>query len=245
MRISSFVVAIALTTAVCLPISAQCVNAVVQNPITGHDEKVGAEFNGHDFDIVWRERIAGAWQNATTVSQSTSDDVCPVISIDAAGNTAVAWRRSGTVGRIFYRGRKLESSVGTWQSAEVAVSDGNSDASLPGVVINLSRVWVAWHASAAGQPTSLVVASGGDDERPWPSLFSAIELGSTLASGPWFQDLNAELGHTWSTWLQSPTVLHYRVWQPTSPSWSEIGTEPIVNGDVEQAKATVRTRVTQ
>lgn len=222
---------------------ADCIVTTSQNPVTGHEERVTAESDGHDLEIRWSERIGGSWVNELVLSDNTVDDSCPQLAFDATGATAVVWREAGSKGRVIYRARKSVAGVWSWQSPPVLVSDGVNDASRPSVAFVEGQPWVAWHELTSAGLAKIVVANGADGLEPWPSVFAQFELGTTAFAGPHSVQVFREAGHLWITWVQSATELRFRERDPASGTWASALNVTIQGGDVGQAIAAAHQQI--
>ena len=211
-----------LTLIVCVSADAlACDGTIYQdtNPVTGNKEKVCTVWDGHDHEVYWYEEVDGSWSAGTQLTDNAADDVAPHFAFDDNGATAVVWRESGTNGRIYYRARKDDNGVWTWQSSAVAVSDGTEDASAAWVVFHDGDTpWVGWHEVPSSGDTKLM-GGGTNNGNPWPTAFTTYEVGTTSHSGNFMLETQSKDGHLWMVWVDSSSQLGYSEWDDIDEEW--------------------------
>lgn len=237
---------IILLAVLAVPAGLACDGTVFQstNPVTGNAERVCPVWDGHDYEIYWYEQVDGTWSSGTQLTDNSADDIVPVLAFDASGSTGVVWRRSGANGRIYYRGAKLQGGTHTWQSAEVAISDGARDASGAWVVFaGDGTPWVGWHEQdASGFRT--VMGGAGDGASPWPTGFARLQAGLTSFTGNLQLESRAKNGHVWLVWVDSGTELGYSEWDASAGAWGPEQHEPYSgSSDIPAAKQRVEDKV--
>ncbi len=212
------------------------------NPNSGNNEKVWQVHDGNDYEIHWAEQISGVWQTAVVLTSDAADDTCPRLAFDSSGNTYVTWRRSGSVGRIFYRGRDASQGWGS----EVAVSGTSTDASMPWITVYDSKPWIAWQEQ--GSSSTTLRAGRGDSSGPWPSFFTSSTIGTTSNTGPIALEAQSDdtADKLWTVWIDSSSQLGYSVWNATTETWGSKQTEAYSGAtDIAAGKERVEDDVTQ
>ena len=215
------------------------------NPSTGNVERVCPVWDGHDYEIFWYEKVDDTWSSGTQLTDDAADDVAPHLAFDGSGGTGVVWRKSGSNGRVWYRGRKLVSGEHAWQSAVVAVSDADHDASAPWITFHGSTPRVAWHEYASGSDTRVVTAEG-DGGDPWPTAFSSDLLATTSYDEDLMLEIRSKNGALWVVWVNSDSYLGYSEWNSDDQSWSAASYEAYDGpGDIGAGKQRIEDRVTR
>jgi hypothetical protein len=209
--------------------------AIALNGPLGRGQAVWQYWDGQDFEIAFSECLTPAWTPPSLLTENTSDDIQPTISIAANGAVGVTWIHQGSTTQVKYR--EFEPALG-W-SPIVDVSAGPSQLSRPSIAFHEGSPRVAFIEPSAAAGPKLVVASSSGSE-PWPFAFEPeiiAQLNVGLDPEP---ELFAGSDRLVATWIDSAT--HVGFARRANDVWSAPQYEPYA-GAADLGRARVRAKV--
>jgi hypothetical protein len=209
--------------------------AIALNGPLGRGQAVWQYWDGQDFEIAFSECLTPGWTPPTLLTENSSDDIRPAISIAAHGAVGVTWIHQGSTTQVKYR--EFEPALG-W-SPIVDVGATPSQLSRPSIAFHDGSPRVAFIEPTGAAGLRLVVASGGGSE-PWPFVFEPeiiAQLNVGLDPEP---ELFAGSDRLVATWVDSATHVGYA--HRANGVWSAPQYEPYLGAE-DLGKARLRAKV--
>lgn len=209
------------------------------NPVSGRIEIADPVWSGGSYDVHYVIN-AGVQQtpNIFAVADSPLDDRRPRMALAPDGDAWVVWWRDAEPDRVLVR--KRTQADGTW-SDEVVLSDPEVGSRDPHVAHEGNGAWVVF---AAGVPlgTDVVVCSLGDEPDPlgMPVAVATAKIGCSEGIDP---RIDAEDGHLWVSWIDSPDEVGWSEYDHASGVWGAAVYETYTGEAVTAARDRIRAAV--
>jgi hypothetical protein len=209
--------------------------AIALDGLSGQTVAVWQYWDGQDFEIAFSTCLVASWATPALLTDDTTNDIWPSVSVGADGAIGVSWIKTGSPNVVKYR----EFQPGIGWSPLIDVNSAPATPAAPALSLSGSTPRIAYVEDHGPAGIKLVVA-GGSHPEPWPSVFEPeiiAQLSVGVNSEP---DLFAGKDRLVATWVDSAT--HVGFASRASGVWSTPQYEPYA-GTADLGRARLRAKV--
>jgi hypothetical protein len=140
--------------------------AIALDGLSGQAVAVWQYWDGEDFEIAFSTCIVPSWTTPALLTDDTTNDTRPSVSVGADGAIGVSWIKTGSPNVVKYR----EFQPGIGWSPIIDVNSAPATPAAPALSLSGSTPRIVYVEDHGPAGIKLVVASGTIPD-PWPSVF--------------------------------------------------------------------------